>query len=228
MQEPQKRPSRNELREAVELARRPSPWDLGNEVLYDMCRRHPLHRDDQAVVAKLWIIGRTYAASIERRRGDATAGVIGNEDFYTKFVTKEIRTSGFDEWISAARRIGHPTAGNLPKILEIHWQVTQLFRTISKLGKRSLASKYLHFHVPGVFYIYDKRAVDALCRLSPLIGAANRVAVVCADEEYRKFALRCLALDALVEETTGIRLTPRQLDNVLLYGPVGEGWPHVI
>lgn len=84
------------------------------------------------------------------------------------------------------------------------------------------------WHVPGVFYIYDKRAVDALCRLSPLIGAANRVAVVCADEESRKFALRCLALDALVEETTGIRLTPpRQLDNVLLYGPVGEGWSHL-
>ena len=45
-----------------------------------------------------------------------------------------------------------------------------------------------------------------------------------ADEPYRKFALRCLSLDALVQESTGVVLTPRQLDNVLLYGPKGEGW----
>ncbi len=214
----------SELHQAVELAVRPSPWDTGNDVLYDMCRRHPQHRDDQSVVAKMWIIGRTYAASIERRRGNPTAASIGNEDFYTKVVAREIRGSAIDDWITSARRIGRPTVDNLPTILEIHWRVTQLFRAISGLGKRSLASKYLHFHVPGAFYIYDKRAADALRILAPTPVAAGRGVAVNADEPYRKFALRCLSLDALVQESTGVVLTPRQLDNVLLYGPKGEGW----
>lgn len=44
-----------------------TPWDLGNQVLYDVCRQNPDHTDEQAIIAKILLIGRTYAAAIERR-----------------------------------------------------------------------------------------------------------------------------------------------------------------
>lgn len=43
-------------------------WDLSNAVLYELCEKHPQHANKYEVLAKLLIIGRTYAASVERRR----------------------------------------------------------------------------------------------------------------------------------------------------------------
>ena len=48
------------------------PWSIGNQVLYDLCRRYPYHVVDAEIVATIWLIGRAYAASIERGRGKAT------------------------------------------------------------------------------------------------------------------------------------------------------------
>jgi hypothetical protein len=31
-------------------------WDLGNQVLYDLCSQHPLHKSDQEIIAKIWLI----------------------------------------------------------------------------------------------------------------------------------------------------------------------------
>lgn len=48
---------------------------LGNEVLYELCREKPLdwsgdkkYNSRDALSAKMWLIGRSYAASPERRR----------------------------------------------------------------------------------------------------------------------------------------------------------------
>ncbi|MBM3273346.1 hypothetical protein FJY94_08960, partial [Candidatus Kaiserbacteria bacterium] len=52
----------------IELAIAPSIWDVGNAVLYSLCQQHAKHDEPSAVVAKLWLIGRAYAAAIERRK----------------------------------------------------------------------------------------------------------------------------------------------------------------
>ena len=44
------------------------PWDLANKTLYDLCSKHPNHKNNEEIIAKVWIIGRTYAAAIERRK----------------------------------------------------------------------------------------------------------------------------------------------------------------
>ena len=44
-------------------------WGWGNGVLYRMCRNNPRHRDRDVIVGKMWLIGRAYAASIERGAG---------------------------------------------------------------------------------------------------------------------------------------------------------------
>lgn len=56
----------------------PWVWDIGNRILYDMCGAHPEHSQDGEIVAKVWLIGRSYAASIERCRNAKHIG----DDFY--------------------------------------------------------------------------------------------------------------------------------------------------
>ncbi len=188
-----------------------SPWDLGNEVLYSLCRAHPTHADGPAVIAKMWLIGRSYAAAIERRRDRAA----GKDDFYIEVVAPQIVASPIDQWLLQLAEFSHPSVDSLPPILRTHAQVTKLFDQISGLEKRSLASKYLHFHLPHLFYIFDKRAVTAMRKLTDLVGRAH-VPPEEADLEYGKFALKCLRLQDHIAEAFGITMVPRDLDKLLL------------
>ena len=42
-------------------------WAATDKVLYELCRQFPDHQRRDGVMAKLWIIGRTYATGIERQ-----------------------------------------------------------------------------------------------------------------------------------------------------------------
>lgn len=199
------------LTAAIEAARAPSPWRVGNEVLYKLCRERPAHVDEADVIAKVWLIGRSYAAAIERRKTKSDE----NDDFYVNTVAPAIAHSPIDAWINRAKQYERPCAESWAALLQVHHDTTQLFSKISGLEKRSLASKYLHFHVPHLFYIYDTRAVEALRFFASVVRRAGRSSVQ-ADNEYRKFAEKCLSLQRHIEEQYGISLTPRELDNLLL------------
>ena len=198
-------------RSLVERARGPSPWDLGNQVLYDLCREHPEHRYAPAVLAKVWLIGRSYAAAIERRREKTNL----NDDFYIEKVAPTITRSGIDSWIRAAASLKSLSWSSIGTVLSTHSKVTQLFSKISGLEKRSLASKYLHFHLPDLFYIYDTRAVEAMRKLSSVTGRATECQGI-GDNEYRKLLVKCLRLQEFVNERFHVALTPREIDNLLL------------
>jgi hypothetical protein len=137
----------------VQAACSSSPWDLGNEVLYSLCRTHPTHANHAAVIAKVWLIGRSYAAAIERGRDKPEE----NDDFYVDRVAPQIVASAIDQWLQQLVTFSHPNSQSLPHILRTHAQVTALFSQISGLDKRSLASKYLHFHLPHLFYVLGDR-----------------------------------------------------------------------
>ncbi|MEQ9588044.1 MAG: hypothetical protein RJS97_08830 [Parvibaculaceae bacterium] len=196
-------------RQMVERAREHSPWDFGNQVLYDLCRTHPEHTDASTVIAKVWLIGRSYAAAIERRRDVKSE----SGDFYVEKVAPKIKDSDIDNWLQIAASFQSPSAAALDTILSVHLSVTQLFGDISGLQKRSLASKYLHFHKPDLFFIYDSRAVNAMRKLSSVVGRATRGA---GDPEYRKFAQKCIRLQEHIKARFGVSLTPREVDNLLL------------
>jgi len=198
-------------RRDVEAAREPTAWDLGNEVLYRLCREHPQHTDSEVVLAKILLIGRVYAAAIERRRTRSSA----NDDFYLCSVGPQIRKSGIDGWIAEAERPWATPEQAMAAMLTAHARTTALFKRISGLEKRSLASKYLHFHVPSVFFIYDARAVSGMRRVTALIGKSSRPAHP-GDREYGKFVQKCWRLRHHCEDAFSIRLTPRELDNLLL------------
>src|SRR2546423_1421315 len=69
-------------RQSIEWARSDSndPWRVGDAVLYRLCREQPAHSDQATVVAKLWLVGRAYAAPIERRSKNTEPGTptLGN------------------------------------------------------------------------------------------------------------------------------------------------------
>jgi len=55
-------------KEQVKTAVEGSDWDLGNKIRYDMCRKYPSHKKKSEILAKVWLIGRSYFAAIERRK----------------------------------------------------------------------------------------------------------------------------------------------------------------
>lgn len=191
------------------------PWDLANKVLYTLCKRHPNHTDEQEVIAKVWLIGRSYAAAIERRRRLPNEKLKGDR-FYTRKVAPKIRNSEIDIWLSSLKGIRNINENNIDTILDVHFKVMKLFKNISKLEKRSLASKYLHFHSPRLFFIYDSRAASTLRKFSEIKGQISISSHTKADDEYRKFIEKCLLLRKHAQEQHGHFLSPRQLDNLLI------------
>jgi hypothetical protein len=195
--------------EFIREATSQTAWDFGNQVLYDMCRTYPDHKQDQIIIGKIWLIGRTYAAAIERRR--TTVGALGDA-FYETVVAARIRESEIDNWFEAVRK---SEADDLALHLEVHMHVMKLFRTISGLEKRSLASKYLHFHFPQHFYIYDSRAQKVISELTEPVG--KRIPTLREhDDVYARFFLRCQGLHQGFDTQLGRPLSIREFDKVLL------------
>ncbi len=191
----------------------PSPWEFSNRVLYDLCREHPTHTDKGEVLAKIMLIGRSHAAAIERRR--PKAGKQKNDRFYVNTVAPKIMRSPIDDWLHNARAAIPGTPKAFRTMIEVHGQTTALFDRISDLQKRSLASKYLHFHVPKLFYIFDSRAVEALREYASGLPRASRTEEL-GDNEYRKFAEKCDHVASFCAQAFGLHVLPRHVDNLLL------------
>ena len=202
-----------------------SPWDLGNQVLYDLCSNHPYHKSNEEIIAKVWLIGRAYAAAIERRKEQLEHQYKGGS-FYEDVVATEIRRSRIDEWLSFLKEFKEIDEHNIDCILDVHYRVTGLFSGIGLpkkeraasiyAQKRSLASKYLHFHYPNLFFIYDSRAVSAMRKFSK-ISPTPAYNPKQFDNEYRKFFEKCLSLRNKIRDDHNNRFfSSRHLDNLLL------------
>jgi hypothetical protein len=183
-------------------------WDLANEVLYKLCADHPGHTDVSAIIAKTWLIGRTYAAAVERRR---VKGKFAGDAFYEKCVAPKIRNSPIDSWLQELKT----KSGKDGQIaVAIHKKLTDLLSEITGLNKRSFASKYLHFHFPNRFFLYDSRADKSARQLVKLDRKRTTVADV--DPDYSDFCARCDQLIHDIRSLIGKAPTPRELDKVLL------------
>jgi len=185
---------------------------LLNTVLYDLCKKHPTHKSKEEIRAKIILIGRSYAAAIERRK--INRGISGDR-FFTNIVVPEIRKSDIDKWLKSLSALRRPTPSNAEKILAVHGKVLNLFYKITKMEKRSLASKYLHFHYPRLFFLYDSRAVRSIRDLTAPLGRASNLKNN-IDKEYGCFYMRCLDLQRCIKTECGVYMNPRQLDNLLL------------
>jgi hypothetical protein len=206
-----KKPVVQITKDDVEKALTNTAWDLGNQVLYDLCFKHPLHKTPQEIIAKIWLIGRSYAAALERRKNKSSDSI--GDLFYEDKAAPKIKKSKIDDWFARLKK--EPTRTNA---IETHAKLTKLFYKITKLEKRSLASKYLHFHFKNLFFIYDSRSVAGIRKVTP--RAEKQLPSLSPkepDKHYANFYRRCLWLQNDLHARLRRKLSPRQIDKVLLY-----------
>jgi len=186
-------------------------WSLADLTLYDLCQEHWGHSDLLEVVAKLLLIGRAYGVAPERRP-NATQFLT---DFYRDHLAVALMTSDLDSLLSPLRSTRRLTDSELPAVLAVHSSLLRIFKSATGHSNRSLASKYLHFHVPDLFPMYDSYAVKALASWKPR-SRPSRAVHGESDPEYKRFVLKWLDLRDSLEHDHGTLLTPRQLDRILL------------
>ncbi len=148
-------------------------FNASGSILYGslraLCRRYPTHSDLNAVTAKVWIIGRSYATQIERHiSSDGTQGSALSK--LAQFLHEHHQQ--IDSLISAIRYVGDRDPQSLDdediaSMIGSHGRFVTLMRELTgQRSPRSFASKYLHFHRP-ILPIYDSVAAAALQKLVP-------------------------------------------------------------
>jgi len=198
-----------------------SDWDFTNKILYDMCAQNPTHNDPQIIIAKTLIIGRSYAAAIERGR-DMSEN-LDSDFFYTIGVVKAFQNSNIDNLINDLRN-KTLSVDILPQIIKVHHFVMELLRPITGSNKRSFSSKYLHFHLPKLFFIYDSRAASVIGyytgKKSEWLNANTKQLTSLSenphDEQYLTYFLKCMSLQDRINNEYNILLSLRQIDNLLM------------
>ncbi|GBF49450.1 hypothetical protein LPTSP4_09630 [Leptospira ryugenii] len=136
-----------------------SIWDKGNSILYELCRENPRHDDLEMTVAKSWLIGRSYSVALERRYKSVSNGQITNipklyEAFHGLWQSSDLQ-SQLDREISKKSMASFENLEDFSETLKLHHDLTVSIRRFSGQGI-SFASKYLHFHAPKRFPIYDQ------------------------------------------------------------------------
>ncbi|MGH7133157.1 MAG: hypothetical protein ACREJO_14580 [Phycisphaerales bacterium] len=137
-----------------------SHWRLADEQLYELCAQFPDHTRSDAVLAKLMIVGRTYATGLER-----AIGGVGALARITRHVCRH--ADQLDEIISSLDGVTEPLQrDSLNCFLRAESDLVRLLRGASSRhrGLHSFATKYLHFHRP-IVPLYDSLAEDGLRRL---------------------------------------------------------------
>lgn len=189
-------------------------WDFGNNILYKMCKNNFKHEHIDKVIGKVILIGRAYAAAIERRKNKAEE----NDSFYLNKVAPKFINSNLDLYLNELKQHKEITEKNILRILEIHFYLMTLIKELTHQNKRSFSSKYLHFHFPNLFFIYDTRAVKA-------IGLSNtkfqykykeQINSIGIDKEYASFFYKCFTLKNSLENKIGQPISNRHFDNILM------------
>ena len=103
-------------------------------------------------------------------------------------------------------------------ILKTHNYLTHLTASITDLEKRSFSSKYLHFHLPSLFFIYDSRVVNSLRHFISRVPSSMEFIFESdsVDKEYAKFVCKSFMIRKSILDNYNIDLTLRQFDNILI------------
>lgn len=191
---------------------------FGNSVLYDMCEKEPRHVDENVIKDKIWIIGRTYAASIERQGG-------GNA--VHRRAARELMTVGaeLDSRIAKLQGVDF----GLDSIVEVLSTHDLVIRRLQEASRKrlphtglavgdgaiftSFAAKYLHFHGKRAFPIYDQHAERAVKRM---VKEQPKSVSSSYDQTYEKFCRGVTAVMGELEDRFPPKLNLRELDILLV------------
>lgn len=188
-------------------------WEFANEILYKMCENNIKHEEDDVIAGKLLLIGRSYAAAIERRKIENN---VDNDDFYYLKVVPKMKEIGnvLDEKIKLLNSKDE-IKDNIDLILATHCSLVSVFHDLTDLNKRSLASKYLYFHCKNMFFIYDSIASSEVKKITDKPSKEEIKKYSKYDKEYVNFVLRMIKLQEELAKTE-LDVSPRMLDSFLL------------
>ena len=136
------------------------------------------------------------------------------EDIGAKENKLQIRENELDDKLKYLKSTTEVSLDNLQEILYVHKFLVNQITEITKLEKHSLASKYLHFHLPNHFFIYDSRAAGSITRF---VHKERKEILLEGDEVYVDFCMRAMQLRKYIFEKYGEKCSPRDIDNFLLY-----------
>lgn len=173
--------------------------------LYDLCFMHRHHMRDDIVVDKLRLITRLYSTSLYN-----VVPAWPGKSFSAEATAHNLSRSSVDHWFGA---LSTAEALDSSLLLELHKRLMDVFADIEEEEARSLASKYLHFHFPELFHVYDTRIASALSLL--MAGECGFLALADFDAAYGRFHACCRKLTERVAPLVGRNLSPRELDVVL-------------
>jgi hypothetical protein len=210
--------SAKQYRETVKIYNdRVRKWD---QVLYRMCDEWPGHSDLGAIIAKVGIIGRSYAAQAERfvKKND--------EDDYGVWILSELLHSRTDV-SKAFKRIAsikEPlSAEKLATLMEVHKDLCGILSERTRNGAyvRSFVSKYMHFH-QRCTPVYDNIAVERLRKPAFYRWTSSLEAVEFEDDRYDEYYwYYCMRFWALYKDAqrAGVEFNVKLLDNYIMNYP---------
>lgn len=139
-------------------------------------------------------------------------------DFYYDAVAPKMLEigKGLDSRIESLKNNTRIIVDCVPEILSTHKFLMDAFMELTGLEKRSLASKYLHFHCPDKFFIYDSRARAAIGKVVKRPDKKVLSGVEEYDAEYGDYVCRMLELQEYLDERLGTYEKPRAIDSFLL------------
>lgn len=176
-----------------------SVQDVRTRALYELCFLHRHHLHNKIVADKLRLI-----------LGLCADNGLKVADVSPEFAALRLGRSGVDRWFA-----GLTTAEQIDPALvfELHKRVMDVFDDIATGQARSLASQYLHFHFPELFYLYDSRVEAAAIALGQ--GECGYLAGGDHDPDYARFFACCRKLADASAPLAGRRPNPRELDRLL-------------
>lgn len=195
-------------------------FSFGDQILYDMCKEYSAHNKKGIIMSKVWLIGRSYAVALERTqdkdRKDIYKELVSEErkkDF--KEIDDKINTlSKINKKLEKAYEIDKLDNKSITDIIALHNKLVKIYKNVSGLNKISLASKYLHFHLPNLFYIYDSRAKTAI---DNLIHKKNTQNVSKRKGKYAEFFNKVYTFQEKLKSITQEEYSPRDIDCILLH-----------
>jgi hypothetical protein len=201
----------NRIKNAKEI----NLWQFGNEILYKLCNDHFEHKIDKYILTKVLFIGRIYAAAVERRKNKKK---IQNNDFYKNEIIPIFKNSSLDERLTKLKNMSIMDLNTIKYALETHYYLVEILKKITNHNKRSFSSKYLHFHIPEMYFIYDSRSIKGIRKFVDKIPKKHQSILEFSniDSEYAKFYIKCFILKNQITLNYGNSLTNREIDNLLI------------
>jgi len=194
-------------------------WDLGNSYLYKLCKEYPKHESIPVILAKTWLIGRSYSVPLERKKW-RTEKKMPVDGFYEKRIGPLFQSSKLDSYLENLSKLH--TINNdahLLEVLKTHYYLMEIIKNETKQQNRSFVSKYLHFHLPNLFFIYDSQVDKVAISIYTTFNHASyrpKVKSKEIDKQYGKFCEISVVIKRAFEEKISKLITLREYDKILL------------